>query len=231
MEQSSTYMIDPAGFFAGIFAREPKLLIPILIIAIGGLLSAISAYQVSGMMATLFSGMSDTISTVILVFAAISGFIMFFVIWLILGGLMYLLARHYKSQHSLKRILEITGYGMIPLVIATFISMIIGLYYIPMIEIGSVHISSMTDTEAIQKTVEKATLGLMHDSAFIQYILISSLVSIIFTIWAANQWIFGLQAGRNLTVKQAAIAGGIPAVIYVLFTLYSLVMSLGWFSA
>ncbi len=225
-----TYITNPADFFVEKNAKEPALSIPALIVAIGGLFAAITAYQVSGIMGPVFSGMSDSISYVIVIFAGISGFIGFFIIWLILGFMMYLITRYYKSDHSFKRILEITGYGMVPLVIAACISMILGLYFIPMVEIGSVHLTSMTDPEEIQQIVEKATSNLMHDPVFLQYSLMSSLVTLIFLVWAANQWIFGMQAGGKLTQKQVLFAGGIPAVIYALFTLYSLGMSLGWFS-
>ncbi len=224
-----TYVTNPTDFFSRIWEREASLLIPALILAVGGLCTAVSAYQMTGIMGDLFSGMSGAITTVMMVAAGITGFISIYVTWLILGGVMYLIARYVRSGYSFTRVLQICGYGMIPLIIAFCLTMIIGFYLIPMVEIGSFHLTTMTNADEIQSIVEKATENMLKDPAFIQYSLLSSLITLICLLWCANQWIFGLQAGKALSAKQTVICGGVPAVLYALFLVYSLGTSMGWF--
>lgn len=223
------YVTNPGDFFVKIWEKEPSLLIPALILAVGGLCTAISAYQMTGIMGDLFSGMSGAITTVMMVVAGISGFISLYIMWLVLGVIMYLIARHLRSGYSFTRVLQICGYGMIPLIIASCITMITGFYLIPLVEIGSFHLTTMTNAPEIQSIVEKATENMLKDPAFMQYSLLTSLITLICLLWSANQWIFGLQAGKSLSVKQAVICGGVPAVLYALFLLYSLGTSMGWF--
>ena len=51
---------------------------------------------------------------------------------------------------------------------------------------------------------------------------ITTLVSIIFMLWSAHIWIFGIKHARNLSMRDSAICVGVPVVLYVLFMIYNL---------
>jgi hypothetical protein len=51
---------------------------------------------------------------------------------------------------------------------------------------------------------------------------ITTLISIVFLLWSANIWIFGIKHARNLTPRDAALIVGIPVVAYVLYLTYKL---------
>jgi hypothetical protein len=54
---------------------------------------------------------------------------------------------------------------------------------------------------------------------------IAGLVGILFTLWSANIWIFGMKYARNLSTRDAALTVGIPVGLYIL---YSIVTLAGW---
>jgi len=62
----------------------------------------------------------------------------------------------------------------------------------------------------------------MHDPAMVEFIQITSLVTIVFLLWSANIWIFGIRHTRKLSPRDAALCVGIPVVLYVIFLIYKL---------
>jgi len=54
---------------------------------------------------------------------------------------------------------------------------------------------------------------------------ISALVSIVFLLWSANIWIFGLQHARKLSMRDAAICVGLPVIAWILYMVYTLGVS------
>jgi hypothetical protein len=43
----------------------------------------------------------------------------------------------------------------------------------------------------------------------------------VFLLWSANIWIFGMQHARKLSPRDAALCVGLPVVIYILYMVYS----------
>jgi len=54
---------------------------------------------------------------------------------------------------------------------------------------------------------------------------VAGIVSILFLIWSANIWIFGMKYARNLSTRDAALTVGIPVGVYILYTVITLA---GW---
>ena len=62
----------------------------------------------------------------------------------------------------------------------------------------------------------------MHDPAMMELIQITTLVSIVFMLWSAHIWIFGIKHARNISMRDAAICVGLPIVIYIVYMIYNL---------
>jgi hypothetical protein len=62
----------------------------------------------------------------------------------------------------------------------------------------------------------------MHDPAMLELTQITSLIAIVFLLWSANIWIFGVKHARRLSMRDAAICGAVPVVAYVLYITYTL---------
>jgi hypothetical protein len=70
--------------------------------------------------------------------------------------------------------------------------------------------------------IEQATKAFTHDPAMMMLTQITTLVSIVFMLWSAHIWIFGMKHARGLSPRDAAICVGVPVVLYVLYVTYSL---------
>jgi hypothetical protein len=62
----------------------------------------------------------------------------------------------------------------------------------------------------------------MHDPAMMEMTQITLLISIVFLLWSANIWIFGIQNARNLSTRNAALCVAIPVVPYILYLVYTM---------
>jgi hypothetical protein len=151
---------------------------------------------------------------VIGIISAISAFFGFIIIWwIIFSGVFYGISMAFKGKGTFKRSLEFAGLGLVPIIIGSVISLLISLFYVPLIEVPV--ISGITDPAVIQEAMRE----ILRDPAFREYTQISSLISVIFLAWSANLWIFALRHARSLSIRQAALTVLIPVVISVIVIL------------
>jgi len=213
-------LTNPRGFFGTLCKNEPSLKIPALIILVMAVLSAITGYMMGELSGKLFSSMMEGLATIAAVSAAITTFISTFIIWLIAAVILFGLQKIMQGTGTFKRVLEICGYGMVPLVFATIISLILSGYYLPQADINPIR---STNPEEISK----AAMSMMLDPALHEFSIVSTIVSIIFLIWVASIWSIGIETCCGLPNKKALIVAGLPIVIYIAYTLSSLLLFTG----
>jgi hypothetical protein len=211
-------LVRPDAFFSRLIQGEVSLKVPGIIVIIGAIFSALTAYVVSGPTVKLISGAAGSSAAgamgIIGMAGAVFAFIFFILIWwLIMGGVFHAISAAFKGTGSFKRTLQVQGYGLIPQVISTIIGFFLALYYIPLVKVPV--LGSLTDPAAITK----ATSQLLHDPAMREYLQVTGLVTIIFLIWSANIWIFGMKHARGLSVRDAAITVGIPVAVWIIYSL------------
>ena len=149
------------------------------------------------------------------IFGAISAFIVFILIWwVIFSGIFYLLSMAFAGTGTFRRTLECAGYGLVPVIIGSFITVLISFYYLPMIEVPV--LSSIQDPAAVQRFMS----AILEDPAFREFTQLSAIISAIFLAWSANLWIFAVRHARAISVRNAVIVVLIPVVIFVIYTLY-----------
>ena len=210
-------LLRPDAFFRRLVEEPENLKIPALIVIGGAIIYAVSTYFTSGLTMKIFDNVPEmaSMAPILGIFGAIFAFFTFIILfWLIFSGAFYLISMAFSGSGEFKRTLQCSGYGLIPVIIGSLISLLISLYYIPMIQVPV--LTNIQDPAAIEAAIQQ----LMQDTAFSELRLITSIISIIFLIWSANLWIFGLKHARNLPLKQAAIAVFIPVVVYIIFILY-----------
>ncbi len=214
--QMGDLLFRPDAFFRRLVAEPDSLKIPAGIVITGGIIAAGASYIVTGTYSKMFEAMAGSgMASVIGLIGAISAFIMFVVIWWgVFAGAFTVLSKAFKGSGSFRRILQVTGYGLLPVVIGSIISLFVALYYVPMIQAPV--ITSFSDPAAVQRAME----GIFQDPAFREFTMISTAISIIFLAWSANLWIFGVQHAQGLRTRQAAITVLIPVVIYIAYVLF-----------
>lgn len=218
----STSLIDilvrPDAFFSKTIAEKESLKIPALIILSAGIVAAITGYLMGGLSAKMMAGVMPGLEVVITLSAMAGAFIGTFVVWLVASGIFYLISSLLKGQGSFKKVLEVVGYGYLPQIAGSILTLIAAVLYIPRITVPTLSKAALEDPAMI----EQVTKAFMHDPAMMELTQITTLVSIVFMLWSAHIWIFGLKHARGLSMRNAAICVGVPIVLYVLYLTYNL---------
>jgi hypothetical protein len=212
-------LIRPDTFFRNVITERESLKVPLLIVLCGAIIGAIQAYLVGGLTSKLMGALMPGMETIIVISTIIGAIIATFLIWIILTALFYGLSFLFKGQGSFGRCLEVTGYGYLPQILGSLISVIIAFIYVPKVVVPEISTAALQDPQAIQDAVKV----LLHDPAMMEMTQLVTVISIVFLLWSANNWIFGMKYARNIPLRDAAICVGAPVLVYVLYMAYTLV--------
>lgn len=199
-------LLRPAAFFPGhIEGDKPDLKMPLVIVLLYGIMSALSAATVSsvtmGLMPAELAGM-ESITTGI---AVVSEFIGALIFWVVIAAIFHGISALRGGKGDFQRTLAVTGYGALPMIFGSIISGVI-IY----VSLADMTIRPVSDPMQISAAVTE----LMMTPSMIM----ATVISFLFVLWSANIWIFGMQEARSITRKDALITVGIPVVIYALLT-------------
>ncbi|HPY60075.1 MAG TPA: Yip1 family protein [Methanospirillum sp.] len=211
---------NPRAFFGSICKNEPSLKIPALIILFMAIISSVSGYMMGELSGRIFSGMMEGIATITAITAAAATFVSVLIIWLVAAAILFGLQKALQGNGSFRRVMEICGYGMVPLVFSTIILLLLSGYYIPQADISPVR-------SANPEVISKAAATMMQDPALHELSIISLLVTIIFLVWVASNWSIGIETCSGLSTKKALIVAGLPVLIYIVYALASLLLYTG----
>jgi hypothetical protein len=218
----STSLIDvlvrPDAFFSNAVTEKESLKMPALIILTGGIVAAVTGYLMGSLSAKMMAEVMPGMDAIISLSATAGAFIGTFIFWLIAAGIFYLVSSLLKGQGSFNRVLEIVGYGYLPQIAGSIIALITAIVYIPRITVPILTKSALEDPAMIGQV----TKAFLHDPAMMELTQITTLVSIVFLLWSAHIWIFGIKHARGLSPRNAAICIGVPVVLYVLYMIYNL---------
>ncbi len=204
-------LITPKHFFSELCKKEEDLKIPALITLIIALIGGISAYVVTGKtMALMPSGMEGA-AYIISLAGFSAALIITFIVWIIWAIAFLIMIYILKGETSFKRLLEIVGYGFIPQILGGIISVGIMMTSLP-----DLVIPATSDVQEIQASMT----AYMNSPAM----MAAMFIGIIFTLWSAYIWTFGVEESSKLELKKAAICVAVPLVIYILLTTSSLFM-------
>lgn len=198
-------LTNPGEFFENKMKQEADFKPPIMIVGIMAIISAISAYIIANTIVGSLQGDAATFVQIGAIIGAIFVIIVVFIMWVIYGGIFYLISMIFSGQGNFKRVLEFVAYGFLPSILGSLISLILTSRAYSSLDF------SITDPTILEKT-------LLSDP----YIMASSIIGIILTLWSANIWVFAMMHSRNLTVKNAIITVGIPIGLYLIYAVYNL---------
>lgn len=211
-------LINPSRFFQQALGEKEELKTPAMVVLAGAVVAAVSGYYMGSASAGMLDSAMQGMGTVILIAAVIAAFIMTFVVWVIWAGVFYLVSKIFKGTGSFNRCLEVVGYGYLPQVIGSVLIVIAAMEYLPKVVVPALTSSALTDPQQIQA----ATTALTSDPAMVEFTQVSAVISIVFLLWSANAWIFGIKQARNISIRDAAITVGIPVMLLVIYQIYKL---------
>ncbi len=206
-------LLRPDVFFGERMIEPESLKFPGIIVVIGACIYAATTYVTSGITLKMFAQTPEMagMGSILGIFGVIFAFFMFIILWWVLSsGAFFIISMiFFSGKGTFKRTLEFAGYGLIPVILGSVISLLISLYYIPFINVPV--LTNIQDPAAVTEAMNQ----LMQDPAFSELRILSSIISIIFLIWSANLWIFGMKHARSVTLKHAAITVLIPVIIFI----------------
>ena len=213
-------LIKPGEFFKAAIDEKESFKIPGLILLVLGIVTAINAYLIGGLTGKMMAGLMPGMESIIAISTIIGAFLGIFVFWVVWAGVFYLVSLLFKGQGTFKRSLEFVGYGYLPQIFGAILTSIVVLQYIPRVIVPRITSAAAQDPQLIQDAIK----ALMHDPAMMEMTQITLLISIVFLLWSANIWIFGIQKARNLSTRDSALCVAIPVVAYILYLVYTMVV-------
>ena len=197
-------LFRPDLFFKELMQKGASLKVPLIIIIIMAMITAISAGFIAGIVGEALPMDLEGLGILMAAFAGIISIIAVFVIWVIWAGVFHGISSILGGKGGFKRVLEVVGYGYLPQVFSAVIAAVVTYDYI-----GTLDLTALTDPEAAAQFQTE-----MLSDPTIQF---SSIVGIIFLLWSANIWIFGIREAHGISTRNALIAVGLPVLLYILF--------------
>jgi hypothetical protein len=209
-------LLHPDTFFGERIQEPEDLKIPGIIVSIGAIIAAGGTYLLSGIYEGLYiAAAGEGLASLMGIFGTVAAFFAFILLWWVFfSGIFYLLSMAFGGTGAFRRTLECAGYGLVPVIIGSVVSLLISFYYLPMIDVPG--ISNIQDPAAVQRFMS----GIMEDPAFREFTQLSAIISVIFLAWSANLWIFAVKHARALSFRNAIIVVLIPVAVFVIYTLY-----------
>ncbi len=200
--------LNPRAFFEAKVSGNAGLKVPALIVLVIGIISAVSAYVLALPFLQYLPAEMAGLGPVLAAFGGIFALVTVLVMWVVFAGIFYGISAVLNGEGSFKQMLAFVGYGYAPQVIGTAIYVVF--VYLFMANLVLPPASAISDPTVFT--------DLMKDP----YIQIGGIINLLFVLWSANIWIFGVKYARNLSVKNAAITVGVPVALYVLYVLFNL---------
>lgn len=192
-------LTNPNGFFHKKINDEVEMKTPLMIMAVLAVISAISSVIVIQKTMELLPPEVSQYASIGIIFGVIGAIIGTFIMWIIYTGAFYLISMVLGGEGDFRRLLEFTSYGFIPNIASGLIST----YY----TVNLFDKMDFSNPELLQETI-------MADPSM----KIATVIGFVFLLWSANIWVFAISYARNISVKNAAIAVGLPILLYMLYT-------------
>lgn len=204
-------LLNPDEFFRQKVNEEVNLKVPALIVLLLGIIAAVGAIITTGPILRLLPEEVAAMSGILVGFSAVSAILFTFIIWVVFAGVFFILSMVFKGTGSFQRTLEFVGYGYPPQVIGSLITLPIMYSYF-----SQVNIPPVDDPAQIQEIVTEIMSAPTMQVAIV--------IGLLFWLWSANIWIFGVKEARRLSIRDAVITVAVPVGIYLIYQLYNIMV-------
>lgn len=206
-------ILNPNDFFKNLANKEVSLKTPFLIVLTFSVFMSIYTYYTTSIMFKIFPPDMQGMMSMMMIITAVSSLVGGVIAWLLIAGVMHLISMAFKGEGSFKRTFEFTGYGFLPNLIALFITIPIGYYFL-----SNVHIPTLTMAQLQNPAVVKQVMSSIIPKTMVYTNL---LIGIAVSLWNLGLWTYGIKYARNLELKKAFIVALIPTVLFGAYQLYS----------
>ncbi len=191
-------------------AEKPLIEEGLLVVGVYAVLSAAVAYLQISKITYNYVGFSESqmemIRSMTPVFGVIGGIIAVLLTWFVLTGIVHLLALAGGGEGRFyPQMMVVTGYGMLPLLLASIISFVL--------------VSQMGDyTVTISASDPTASRQVMETVKNDPYLQAAGVIGVLAWLWSAAIIFFGVKHAHRLTSNKAGFAIGVPLIIVIALT-------------
>ena len=216
MPSALSLLTDPEAFF-GRQGTDPSLKGPLVVVTLIAAVNAVASVLQFRFMARLFenSGMGSGFATAIQAFSFVFVIAGPFVVWLLYAGVFQGVSVLFDGDGDFSTTLAFVGWGFVPSVMGSVASMVINYYRF---NVRGIDVPSEMSVEAYQQFSQSLQTGPL--------VALSAALGIVFTLWSAFLWTFGLRHARSLSVRQAALTVALPVLVGLAFTTRTLLVAL-----
>ena len=216
MPSALSLLTDPEAFF-GRQGTDPSLKGPLVVVTLIAAVNAVASVLQFRFMARLFenSGMGSGFATAIQAFSFVFVIAGPFVVWLLYAGVFQGISVLFDGDGDFSTTLAFVGWGFVPSVIGSVASVAINFYRF---NVRGIDVPSEMSVEAYQQFSQSLQTGPL--------VALSAALGIVFTLWSAFLWTFGLRHARSLSVRQAALTVALPVLVGLAFTTRTLLVAL-----
>lgn len=222
-------LINPDKFFEEKLREEVSLKEPFFIFIIIAAISSFSAYFSALSSSKVFESMPEEMTlfmssytSFFMVWTITMAILSPFLLWVVCAAIFHIISILFNGSGEFKRTFEFIGYGFIPYIAITAIQTVINAYMFQTLQIPTQF--SMENPILWQQSI-------ISDMGGLKFILIPIIVSIIFTLWSAYIWIYGIKHSRNLSRSNSYLTVGFPVGLYVVYMLIVVLFSWIMFSS
>ncbi|WP_298669632.1 YIP1 family protein [uncultured Methanofollis sp.] len=197
-------LVNPDGFFRERAERAPALMVPFILVLITGIVGAVTAYLSMTAMLPILPPEAQGLTELIGVAVAVGTVIGALIVWALQALLFYALSSFYNGSGDLKKSIEAVGYGYVPLIVSSLIGLVLTYSFLSTFTFPSINVADPAAAGALNEMITNSPL-----------IQAGQILGIIFLVWAANIWIYGMKYARTLTIRDAAVVVGVPVFLYI----------------
>ncbi len=117
----------------------------------------------------------------------------------------------FKGKGSFRRTFEFTGYGFLPSLVGSLITVPMSAYYIFKAEIPKISIAQLQNPNVIK--------GIMLSLIPKSLIYSNLIIYLAITAWSLTIWTFAIKHAREIELRNAFITASIPTVLFGIYQL------------
>lgn len=216
MPSTLSLLTDPDGFFER-RTPNPSLKGPILVVAAIAAVDALASVLQFRFLSQIFEGAGVTggLATALQAFTFAFVLVGPFAIWLLYAGVFHGISLVFDGEGEFSTTLAFVGWGLLPSVLGSIAGAAINFYRF-----------NVREYEVPAEMTPQATGEFMQSLQTGPLVALTAALGIVFTLWSAFLWTFGLKHARNLSLKQAALTVAVPVLLSLLFSLRTLLNAL-----
>ncbi len=206
-------IMNPDRFFEELKQRDVKIRILLLIVLAIAVITSAYQYLLMSKLAQAFPAELAKFLMIGAYVGIVGSFIGMFAVWVINAAIMHVISALFDGKGSFRRTFEFVGYGFLPSLIGSLITVSISAYFISQAHIPAIDVGQIQNKE-VMKTL---MLSIIPRDLLYSNLMINAAV----TVWSLTIWTFAIKHAREIPTKKAFVSALIPTAVFGLYQIYS----------